>query len=283
MTFISLFVLWLVEDIGQSALAAVLTVEVSGHEDSGSAFLSGTLAPQTVDLAIVINLNTRVRIVSRTEEIKIYLVVLQDSQLDLPVLVLDLLGCGVVLLLPLLGASSQSEDKVEGGLLLDVVVGQGPTILQLLTSEDQSRQNILEQNILSSSIVPLLVWRDSLLVLDLSLDILNGVRGLDLKSDSFTGEGLNEDLHLRPFLLLKTKCGETFHFISSVSWTKTGIKIEETVYFLAFLETLFLVLAALLAMGLAGAGLPVALAILAALVLRFLAAVSSAFFLTTAA
>ena len=61
------------------------------------------------------------------------------------------------------------------------------------------------QNILSSSIVPLLIWRDSLLVLDLSLDILNRVRGLDLESDSLTGEGLHEDLHLRPLLLLKIK------------------------------------------------------------------------------
>lgn len=32
-------------------------------------------------------------------------------------------------------------------------------------------------------ISPLLVWGDSLLVLDLSLDILDGIRGLDLKGD----------------------------------------------------------------------------------------------------
>jgi hypothetical protein len=38
---------------------------------------------------------------------------------------------------------------VEGGLLLDVVVGQGPAILELLAGEDES----------------LLVWGDSLLVL----------------------------------------------------------------------------------------------------------------------
>ena len=43
----------------------------------------------------------------------------------------------------------QSEDKVEGGLLLNVVVGQSPAILQLLAGEDQ----------------PLLVWGNSLLVL----------------------------------------------------------------------------------------------------------------------
>ena len=47
------------------------------------------------------------------------------------------------------------------------------------------------------SIVPLLIRRNSLLVLDLGLDILDGVRGLDLKGDGFTREGFYEDLHLR--------------------------------------------------------------------------------------
>ena len=48
-----------------------------------------------------------------------------------------------------LHTSPQSEDKMEGRLLLDVVIGQRPAVLQLFTGEDQ----------------PLLVWRDSLLVL----------------------------------------------------------------------------------------------------------------------
>ena len=48
---------------------------------------------------------------------------------------------------------------------------------------------------MSSSIVPLLIWGNSLLILDLSLDILNRVRGLDLKSDGLTREGFHEDLH----------------------------------------------------------------------------------------
>ena len=96
---------------------------MGSHEDAGAALLGGTLAPQTVDLAVVV-----------------HLVVLQHGQLDLPVLVLDLLGGGVVLLLPLLGSSPQSEDQVQGGLLLDIVVGKSPTVFQLLSSEDQSRQ-----------------------------------------------------------------------------------------------------------------------------------------------
>jgi len=68
---------------------------------------------------------------------------------------------------------------VESGLLLDVVVGEGAAILELLTSEDQA----------------LLVWWDTLLVLNLGLDIVDGVRRLNLKSDGLAGESLDEDLH----------------------------------------------------------------------------------------
>ena len=68
---------------------------------------------------------------------------------------------------------------MESGLLLDVVVGEGPAVLELLTSEDKS----------------LLVWRDALLVLDLGLDILNGVSRLNVESDGLASQGLNEDLH----------------------------------------------------------------------------------------
>ena len=53
-------------------------------------------------------------------------------------LVLDFLGGGVVLLLALLSASPQPEHQVEGGLLLDVVVGQGPAIFKLLAGEDET-------------------------------------------------------------------------------------------------------------------------------------------------
>ena len=131
-----LLVLRLIKDVGQAALPAVLTVVVGGHEDAGPALLGRTLASQTVDLPVVVDL-----------------VVLQHGQLHLPVLVLDLLGGGVVLLLPLLGTSPQPKeqecqrillpprehhgqdspkDKVEGGLLLDIIVGQSPAILKLL-------------------------------------------------------------------------------------------------------------------------------------------------------
>ena len=78
-----------------------------------------------------------------------------------------------------LHTSTQAQDQVEGGLLLDVVVRQSPAILQLLSGEDQ----------------PLLVRRDALLVLNLGLHIVNGVAGLDIQGDSLARQGLHKDLH----------------------------------------------------------------------------------------
>merc|ERR1711913_246827 len=78
-----------------------------------------------------------------------------------------------------LHTTSESEHKMEGRLLLDVVIGEGAAIFELLSSEDKS----------------LLIGRDTFLVLDLGLDVLNGVRWLDIKSDGFTSESLDEDLH----------------------------------------------------------------------------------------
>lgn len=51
---------------------------------------------------------------------------------------LDLLGLGVGLLLAFLGAAAEAEDKVERGLLLDIVVGEGAAILELLSGEDEA-------------------------------------------------------------------------------------------------------------------------------------------------
>merc|ERR1711911_315637 len=76
-------------------------------------------------------------------------------------------------------SSSQSEHKMKGALLLDVVVRKSSSILKLLSSKDQ----------------PLLIRGNSLLVLDLGLDILNGVRWLNLQGDGLSSEGLDKDLH----------------------------------------------------------------------------------------
>merc|ERR1712112_666485 len=95
--------LGLVENVGEMASAAVLTVKMSRHEDTGTTILVGTLTSQASDLAVLIDL-----------------VVLEDRKLNLLSLVLELLA-----------TSSQAEDEMESRLLLDVVVGQSAAILKL--------------------------------------------------------------------------------------------------------------------------------------------------------
>merc|ERR1712159_325021 len=68
---------------------------------------------------------------------------------------------------------------MKSGLLLDIVVSQGSAVLQLLSGEDES----------------LLIGGDSFLVLDLGLDVFNGVGGFDVQGNSLAGQGLDEDLH----------------------------------------------------------------------------------------
>ena len=88
----------LLEDVGQTAASAVLTVVVPGHEDTGAAGRGGALTTETGDLAVTIDL-----------------VELEDGQLDLSLLVLDLLGGGVGLLLTLLASSQKINVHVQGG------------------------------------------------------------------------------------------------------------------------------------------------------------------------
>ena len=75
--------------------------------------------------------------------------------------------------------TSESEDQVEGGLLLNVVVRESSAVFELFSSEDQS----------------LLIGRNALLVLNLCLYVLNCVRLLNIKGNSLASEGLHEDLH----------------------------------------------------------------------------------------
>lgn len=133
-----------------------------GHEDSSTTFILVTLFFQAGDTAVVVNL-----------------VVLEDSQRNFLMDMLLLLGSGVGFLLLLLASSAESEDKVQGRFFLDVVVSKGATIFELLSSKDQA----------------LLVWRNSLLVLDLGLDRLDRVGGVDVQGNSFPGKGLDKDLH----------------------------------------------------------------------------------------
>ena len=66
-----------------------------------------------------------------------------------------------------LSASPETKHEVKRGLLLDVVVRKGSAILELLAREDEA----------------LLIRGDAFLVLDLGLDVFDGITGLDIEGD----------------------------------------------------------------------------------------------------
>ena len=80
-----------------------------------------------------------------------------------------------------LHSTSKSEDQMESGFFLDVVVGEGSAIFELLSGEDES----------------LLIGWDSFLVLNLGLDIVDCVCWLDIKSDGLSSQGFDENLHVK--------------------------------------------------------------------------------------
>ena len=65
---------------------------------------------------------------------------------------------------------------MKGRFFLNVVVGQSTSILKLLSSEDET----------------LLVGGNALLVLDLGLDVIDGIAGLNLKGDSLASQGFDD-------------------------------------------------------------------------------------------
>ena len=80
-------------------------------------------------------------------------------------------------------ATTEPQDEVKGGVLLDGVVLQGVAVFKLLASEDQT----------------LLIWWNAFLVLDLGLDVFNPVCWFDFECDVLASEGLDEYLHLQKY------------------------------------------------------------------------------------
>lgn len=155
---VCLFLHIIVQESG-SRLSTVITIVVLGHEAANSG--NGTVFPQAGDLSVGFDS-----------------VILECLQRDGLVGALDLLWLGEDLLFALLTSSSQTEDQVKGGLLLDVVITQGAAIFQLLSGKDKT----------------LLIWRDSFLVLDLGLDVIDGVGWFDIKGDGLSSKSLDENL-----------------------------------------------------------------------------------------
>ena len=66
--------------------------------------------------------------------------------------------------------------KVEGGLLLNIIIRKCASILKLLASKEQA----------------LLVGRNSVLVLNLGLHVANCIGGFDLKGNCLPGKSLDK-------------------------------------------------------------------------------------------
>lgn len=77
-------------------------------------------------------------------------------------------------------STSETQDQMQGAFFLDVVITQSAAIFQLFTGENQS----------------LLIRRNSFLVLNLGLDVVDRVRRLNVKGNSLTRQCLDENLHV---------------------------------------------------------------------------------------
>src|SRR5258705_1449232 len=75
--------------------------------------------------------------------------------------------------------SNSLEQSGKHPYLLDVIIRESSSILQLLTCKDQA----------------LLIWWDTFLVLDFRLHIVDGVRRFDFKGDGFAGKCFHKNLH----------------------------------------------------------------------------------------
>lgn len=92
--------------------------------------------------------------------------------------------------------------------LLDIIIRQRTPILQLFPGEDQ----------------PLLVRRDALLILDLRLDIVDGVGRFDLEGDGLAGEGFDEAL--RGWVSSRTGWGTGRGEGTSALWLRVEVSNE---------------------------------------------------------
>jgi len=131
-----------------SRLSAVVTIVVLRHEATDSG-------------------NRRILSQARHLSVGLHSVILQRLHGDGLVGSFHLLWASENLLFALLTSSTKTQNKVKGGFLLDVVVAQGASVLQLLSGEDKT----------------LLIRGDSLLILDLGLYIIDSVAGLDIQCD----------------------------------------------------------------------------------------------------
>jgi hypothetical protein len=103
-------------------------------------------------------------------------------------------------------ATAQTKHQMKSALLLNVVIRQSASILQLFACEDKT----------------LLIRWDSFFVLDLCFHIFDSVAGFHLQSNGFTGERFDEDLHRCEDIPLSKKI--TFAYLNiGYFWVSTPL------------------------------------------------------------
>ena len=125
---------------------------------------------------------------------------------------------------------------MEGGLLLNVVIRKSTSVLQLFASEDQTL--LVGWNarwrVQCFTIINRYGNYSPLLVLDLSLDIVDRVRGFDLESDSFAREAANSKQICQRELKLCTnedpRLYEDLHATRSRDWDETLVPHKYVVF-----------------------------------------------------
>jgi len=79
-----------------------------------------------------------------------------------------------------LHSTPQSQDEMESRLFLDVIVGKGATVFELLAGENET----------------LLIRGDAFFVLNFRFNVFDGVAGLDFEGNRLPRESFDEDLHV---------------------------------------------------------------------------------------
>jgi len=74
--------------------------------------------------------------------------------------------------------SPQTQDEMQGRLLLDIVVTESASVFELLSGKDET----------------LLIRGNAFLILDLGLDVVDRIRRFNVKCDGLSRQSLDEDL-----------------------------------------------------------------------------------------
>merc|ERR1719247_3022181 len=96
-----------------------------------------------------------------------------------------------------LHTATQAQNQVQRRFFLDIVIRQSATVLQLLAGENQT----------------LPIGGNAFFILNFGFHIFDGVGGLHVEGNGFSGQGLDENLHFRVVSTGAVVSSEEFFFL----------------------------------------------------------------------